>query len=78
MTFIILDPYQRENSVGCVEISPIDRLEESNDHFYINSDICIDLGTFVPVCLVDASFDEYDLTPDQEIYLESAENFYGR
>lgn len=31
-----------------------------------------------PIYPVDISFDEYDLTPDQEIHLEKTENFYGR
>lgn len=33
---------------------------------------------YIPVCPVDEIVDEYDLTPAQEIYLEKAEDFYGR
>ncbi|KAB8137893.1 4Fe-4S dicluster domain-containing protein, partial [Gracilibacillus oryzae] len=40
-------------------------------------DICIDCGACAAVCPVDAIFEEYDLTPEQEVYLDKAEKYFN-
>ena len=40
-------------------------------------DICIDCGACKAVCPVSAIEEEYDLTPDQEVFLEKAEEFFA-
>ena len=78
MAFVILDPCRGEKAGECVKVCPVDCIEEGIYQYYIDPDICIDCDACVPVWPVDAIVDEYDLTPDQEIYLEKAEDFYGR
>src|SRR5690625_3332769 len=58
-------------------VCPVDCIEEGPDQFYIDPDICIDCGACVAVCPVDAIVEEYDLRPEDEIYLEKAEEFFA-
>lgn len=77
MAFVILEPCQDEKSGECVTVCPVDCIEEGPDQFYIDPDICIDCGACVAVCPVDAIVEEYDLSPEDEIYLEKAEEFFA-
>ncbi|HLR74117.1 MAG TPA: 4Fe-4S binding protein [Virgibacillus sp.] len=77
MAFVILDPCGPEKAAECVSVCPVDCIEEGPDQFYIDPDICIDCGACVAVCPVDAIVEEYDLTPDQEVFLEKAEEFFA-
>ncbi|MDY0393291.1 DUF362 domain-containing protein [Virgibacillus halophilus] len=77
MAFVILDPCQGEKSGECVSVCPVDCIEEGEDQFYIDPDICIDCAACQAVCPVDAIVEEYDLTSDQEKYLTLAEEFFA-
>ena len=78
MAFVILDPCRDEKSGECVIVCPVDCIEEGVDQFYIDPDICIDCGACVAVCPVDAIVDEFDLKPEEEIFLDKAIKFYDR
>src|SRR5699024_11778320 len=78
MAFVILDPCRGEKAGECVTVCPVDCIEEGPEQFYIDPDICIDCAACVAVCPVDAIVEEYDLAPDQEKYLEEAEEFLDR
>ncbi|MFC2947319.1 DUF362 domain-containing protein [Virgibacillus sediminis] len=77
MAFVILDPCRNEKSGECVSVCPVDCIEEGADQFYIDPDVCIDCGACKAVCPVEAIEEEYDLEPDQEVFLEKAEEFFA-
>ncbi|GAA0493116.1 4Fe-4S dicluster domain-containing protein [Virgibacillus sp. MSP4-1] len=77
MAFVITSPCQEEKAGECVEVCPVECIEEGKDQFYIDPDICIDCGACVAVCPVDAIVEEFDMTPDQEVYLKKAEEFFA-
>jgi len=77
MAYVILDPCSSEKSGECVDICPVDCIEEGLKQFFIDPDLCIDCGACVAACPVDAIVDESDLTPEQEVYLEKAEDFFS-
>jgi len=77
MAFVILEPCSSEKAAECVSVCPVDCIEEGPNQFYIDPEICIDCAACVSVCPVDAIVEEYDLTPNQEIYLDKAEEFFG-
>ncbi len=77
LAFVITAPCETEKAGECATVCPVDCIEEGKDQFYINPDICIDCGACVAVCPVDAIAEEYELTVDQEPYLEKAEAFFG-
>ncbi|SET47786.1 4Fe-4S binding domain-containing protein [Salinibacillus kushneri] len=77
MAFVITSPCQGEKAGECVEVCPVECIEEGKDQFYIDPDICIDCGACVSVCPVDAIVEEFDMTPDEEVYLKKAEDFFA-
>ena len=58
------------------DVCPVDCIEEG-PVFYIDPDVCIDCGACKAVCPVSAIEEEYDLTPEQEIFLQKAEEFFA-
>lgn len=76
MAFVITDPCRGEKAGECVSICPVDCIEEGPDQYFIDPDLCIDCGACVAACPVDAIVDEHDLEPEQEEYLEAAEEFF--
>ncbi|MCG1010652.1 4Fe-4S binding protein [Salinicoccus sp. ID82-1] len=77
MAYVILQPCMAEKSGDCVEVCPVDCIEEGPDQFYIDPDICIDCGACVAVCPVDAIVEEYEMTPEDEPFLAKAEKFFA-
>ncbi|MGN8645928.1 indolepyruvate ferredoxin oxidoreductase subunit alpha [Gracilibacillus sp. HCP3S3_G5_1] len=77
MAFVITAPCETEKAGECTTVCPVDCIVEGPDQFYIDPDICIDCGACKAVCPVDAIEEEYDLTPEQEVYLEKAEAFFA-
>ncbi|GEN85317.1 ferredoxin family protein [Oceanobacillus sp. FSL W8-0428] len=65
MAFIITSPCKTEKAGECVEVCPVDCIEEGEDMFYIDPDICIDCGACEAVCPVEAIYME-DEVPDKE------------
>lgn len=76
MAFVITSPCEAEKAGECVTVCPVDCIVKGTDQYYINPDLCIDCGACVTVCPVDAIFEEYDLTEEQQPYLEKAEQFF--
>lgn len=76
MAFVITSPCIGEKSADCVEVCPVNCIEEADEQYYINPDLCIDCGACLSVCPVEAIVEEFDLRPEEEIYLEKAEEFY--
>lgn len=77
MAFVITGPCEIEKAGECTTVCPVDCIEEGEKQFFIDPDVCIDCGACKSVCPVDAIEEEYDLMPDQEIYLEKAEAFFA-
>lgn len=77
MAYVITQPCVNEKSGQCVSICPVDCIEEGEDQFFIDPNVCIDCGACVAACPVEAIVDENDLPPEGESYLEKAEKFFG-
>lgn len=76
MAFVITSPCKIEKAGECVEVCPVDCIEEGRDMFYINSEICIDCGACEAVCPVEAIYHEEDI-PSQELqYIEINRKFF--
>lgn len=77
MAFVITSPCMSEKAADCVEVCPVDCIEEGEDQYYIDPSICIDCGACEAACPVEAIYHEDDL-PDSEIeYLQKAKDFYN-
>ncbi|WP_020006755.1 DUF362 domain-containing protein [Salinicoccus albus] len=77
MAYVITQPCVNEKSGECVSICPVDCIEEGEDQFFIDPNVCIDCGACVAACPVEAIVDENDLTPENESFLEKAESFFA-
>lgn len=78
MAFVITSPCKDEKSGECVTVCPVDCIAEGKDMFHIDPDICIDCGACVSVCPVDAIVEEYEMLPEDEVYLEKAEESFKK
>ncbi|MBB6452484.1 NAD-dependent dihydropyrimidine dehydrogenase PreA subunit [Salirhabdus euzebyi] len=76
MAFVITSPCKGELAGECLAVCPVECIDKGEDQFFIDPDLCIDCGACASVCPVDAIVEEYDLTPEQEPYLEKAEKFF--
>lgn len=76
MPFVITSPCENEKNSSCVDVCPVDCIEEGEDMFYIDPDICIDCGACETVCPVKAIYPD-DEVPEQEAkYIEINRNFF--
>ncbi len=76
MAYVITEPCVGEKAGECVEVCPVDCIEEGDDQFFINPDLCIDCGACQAVCPVEAIVYEEDLRPEEEVYFEKAKEFF--
>lgn len=77
MAFVITSPCMDEKAGECVEVCPVDCIEEGKAQFYIDPDICINCGACMSVCPVNAIVEDFDLFPEDEKYLEKAVKFFA-
>ncbi|GAK03645.1 4Fe-4S ferredoxin, iron-sulfur binding [Geomicrobium sp. JCM 19037] len=76
MAYIIMDGCQQEKASECVDICPVDCIEEGDEQYYIDPNLCIDCGACVAACPVEAIVAEEDLPKGQEEQREKAEQFF--
>lgn len=70
MTFVVTDNCIRCKYTDCVEVCPVDCFHEGPNFLVINPETCIDCALCVPECPAEAIYDQTDLPPDQEQFLE--------
>ncbi|MFT4413269.1 indolepyruvate ferredoxin oxidoreductase subunit alpha [Fredinandcohnia humi] len=77
MAYVITSPCQDEKAAECVEVCPVECIEQGADQYYINGDICIDCGACVSACPVDAIFHEEEVPDDEVGSIAKAREFFG-
>ena len=70
MTFVVTEQCIGCKYTDCVEVCPVDCFHEGPNFLVIDPEECIDCALCVPECPVEAIFDESDLPPDMEEYIE--------
>lgn len=76
MAFVITSPCIGEKSADCKEVCPVDCIEEGEDMYYIDPDLCIDCGACGSVCPVDAIFIEDEVPDEEQAYIEINRQFF--
>lgn len=77
MAYVITSPCRDEKAAECVEVCPVECIEQGDDQYYINADVCIDCGACVSVCPVDAIYHEEEFPDDEVALIEKAREFFG-
>ena len=77
MAFVITSPCIGEKAGDCVEVCPVDCIEEGEDQFYIDPEVCIDCAACESACPVSAIVIEDELSDEDMIYLERAKEFFN-
>lgn len=77
MAFVITDACINEKAADCADFCPVDCIEEGEDQYFINADICIDCGGCESACPVGAVYYEEDLPEHLKIYAEKARQFFS-
>ena len=70
MTFVVTEQCIKCKYTDCVEVCPVDCFHEGPNMLVIDPDECIDCTLCEPECPVEAILSEYDLTEEQQHFLE--------
>ena len=70
MTFVVTEKCRGCKSTECVDACPVPAFHQAADILFINPNECIDCEACVPVCPVNAIVAGYELSPEDEHYLE--------
>ena len=76
MAFVITSPCKGEKSAECVEVCPVDCIEEGKDMFFIDPNVCIDCGACESVCPVEAIYVEDEVPEDENEYIQFNSEFF--
>ena len=70
MTTLVTDHCQKCRFTDCVTVCPVDCFHGDDQMLYIDPDVCIDCGACVPLCPVQAIYEEMDLPEDKERWID--------
>lgn len=70
MTYLVTERCIRCKYTDCVAVCPTDAFREGPNFLAIDPDDCIDGGLCVPECPVEAIFDENNVPPNQNCFVE--------
>ncbi|AXF55644.1 indolepyruvate ferredoxin oxidoreductase subunit alpha [Salicibibacter kimchii] len=76
MPFVITSPCLHEKNAECTEVCPVDCIEEGDDMFHIDPNVCIDCGACEAVCPVDAIYTVEDVPDKEQKYIEVNQRFF--
>ncbi|ANO33494.1 ferredoxin FdxA [Vibrio breoganii] len=70
MAFVVTDNCIKCKYTDCVAVCPADAFYEGPNFMVISPIDCIDCGLCVPECDAAAIFQEDELAPDQEVFIQ--------
>ncbi|WP_339226630.1 ferredoxin family protein [Oceanobacillus sp. FSL K6-2867] len=78
MAYVITSPCQNEKAGECIEVCPVDCIEEGEAMFYIDPNICIDCGACQTVCPAEAIYMEDEVPEEENEYIQLNRKFFEK
>ncbi|MBA3596419.1 MAG: 4Fe-4S dicluster domain-containing protein [Methylibium sp.] len=78
MTHVVTDNCRHCRFTDCVATCPVACFHVNEVRVYIDPAVCIDCGACIPACPVHAIVEEFDLSPDQQHWIEINARESGR
>lgn len=76
MAHVITSACIDEKAGECVEVCPVDCIQEGEDQYYIDPEVCIDCGACVSVCPVMAIYQEDEVPEEEKEFIEKNRAFF--
>jgi len=70
MPYVVTENCSGCRFTDCVEVCPVSCFHGDGDRVYIDPGACIDCGACLPLCPVKAIYEDYDLSGEQEKWIE--------
>lgn len=80
MTYVITEPCIGEKDASCAVVCPVGCIDarEEDEQYFIDPRRCIDCGACLPVCPVDAIYEESRVPAQWRSYIKVNRDFYVR
>lgn len=78
MAFVITSPCKDEQAAECVETCPVDCIQQGEDMYYIDPDLCIDCGACEAVCPVEAIYSEEEVPEEEQQYIQINKDYFAK
>lgn len=69
MPHVVTENCQSCRFTDCVTVCPVACFHGDEERLYIDPEVCIDCGACVPVCPIRAIDEDFNLAPEQEIWV---------
>lgn len=76
MAFVITSPCKDEKAAECIEVCPVDCIEEGEDMFHIDPEVCIECGACEAACPVQAIYIEDEVPEEERGYIQENKAFF--
>lgn len=77
MAFVITSPCVGEKWAECVEVCPVDCIEEGASMYFINPSTCIDCGACMEACPSKAIFPVEQVPIREQVYIEFNKEYFS-
>ncbi len=76
MAYVIAEPCVGTLDTACMDVCPVDCIYKGPEQFYIHPEECIDCGSCVPECPVEAIFEDVDVPDKWAAYTQKNADFF--
>jgi len=76
MALVITSPCKDEMAAECVEVCPVDCIEEGENMFFIDPEVCINCNACETACPVEAIYVDDEVPDEEKEYIRLNREFF--